>query len=461
MSPFRRRAWRHAARGWAVALLLIVALPLARADSARAQSFAAATVAQLIAAINAANGNGQTTNTITLVSGATYTLAAANNGASGDETGLPRITSNLTITGIGTTIARSSAAGTPHFRIFAVDSGGALTLSGLTIRSGSLMGGAGATGASSTSVPGGNGGLAAGGAIIVTGGMLSVVNCIFAANSATGGAGGDGGSGANNGSDPGSGGSGGDGGSARGGAINNRGTLIVSGTTFVGNSATGGAGGDGGHGGNASLAPGGMGGNAGRGADGSGGALLNTGSLTVTNTTFTANTVVGGAGGNGGVGGSGVGIHVDGNGGNGGDGAGGAINGTLAAKNVTIARNSATGGVLGTGGAGHGANGLGVGGGIQNGGGGTVTNTLLATNGASGNCGGNLVGDGGYNLEFDPSATCHFSDHAQAGDPGLGTLANHGGPTPTLDIALAAGRRERATRPSVRVRRSAASISAA
>jgi hypothetical protein len=70
-----------------------------------------------------------------------------------------------------------------------------------------------------------------------------------------------------------------------------------------------------------------------------------------------------------------------------------------------------------------------------------VTNTLLAANGAGGgNCGhslsGSLISDGGYNLEFDPSATCGFSDHAQIGDPGLGALANHGGPTPTLDITL-------------------------
>jgi hypothetical protein len=250
MSPFRRRAWWRAARGWAVALLLIAAFPLVWADSARAQSFTVATVAALIAAINSANANGQA-NTITLAPGATYALAAANNGATGDETGLPRITGNLTLTGSGATIARSSAADTPHFRIFAVSNGGVLTLDGLTIRNGSISGVAGVTHASGTGFPGGAGGPAAGGGIVVAGGgALSVTNCTFIGNSATGGAGGDGSSGANHGSSAGgSGGTGGNGGGAGGGAISNGGTLIVRGAAFVGNTAAGGAGGNGGNGG--------------------------------------------------------------------------------------------------------------------------------------------------------------------------------------------------------------------
>jgi hypothetical protein len=442
MSPSRCRVRHAAAHGWVVALLLVAALPLVRVESVRAQAFSAATVAELIAAINAANSNG-TANTITLIAGATYTLSAANNGAPGDETGLPRIASHLTITGNGATIARSSAIGTPHFRIAVVKSGGALILNGLTMRNGSAAGVAGVTHPPGTSFPGDTGGATAGGAILVaSGGSLIVANCVFAANSATGGAGGNGSSGASNGSDPGSvGGSGGDGGSAGGGAISNGGTLSVSGTTFVSNGATGGAGGAGGNGGNATAAPGGHGGNAGMGADGAGGALLNTGTSTVANTTFIGNSVVGGSGGNGGAGGSGTSLPVAGKGGNGGDGAGGAIDhggsGTLAATNATVARNTATSGALGTGGAGNGANGLAVGGGINNAGGGvTVANTLLATNGAGdGNCGGNRLGDSGYNLDFDPSITCVFSVHTQTGDPGLGTLANHGGTTPTLDIA--------------------------
>ncbi len=442
MPPVHRRGWGRAARGWTVALLLIAALPFVRADTARAQSFAAATVAELIAAMNTANGNGQV-NVITLTPGATYTLATATSGAPGDETGLPRITSNLTIIANGAVIERSSAAGTPHFRIFAVTSSGALTLNGVTIRNGSLAGVAGAAHAPDSGLPGDNGGSAAGGAItVVASGSLTVINCIFTGNSATGGTGGDGGSGANGtGNQGGSGGKGGGGGSAGGGAISTSGTAVIRGTTFVGNSATGGAGGNGGHGGNAWTAPGGKGGNAGAGASGSGGALQNTGALTAINTTFTANSAVGGSGGTGGVGGGGTGIPVNGLGANGGDGDGGAMadsgSGTLAAINATVARNNATGGALGTGGAGDGADGRGVGGGIRNGVGSVmVTNTLFAANIAGdGNCGGNSVGDGGYNLDFAPSATCNFADHAQSEDPGVGALANHGGPTPTLAIA--------------------------
>lgn len=441
MSPFRRRSGARAARGWVVALLLIGALPCVRVEHAQAQSFTATTVAGLIAAITAANGNGQM-NTIALTPGASYTLTAANNGAPGDETGLPRITSNLTITGNGAIIERSSAAQTPHFRIFAVNSGGALALSGLTIRNGSLAGVVGVTHAAGTSASGESGGGAAGGAILVAGGgSLSATNSLFTANSATGGVGGDGSSGADGSGRAGSpGGNGGSGGSAGGGAISNGGALTLSGTTFAGNSATGGAGGSGGAGGNGMGAPGGKGGNAGAGASGAGGALLNSGTLTVSNTTFTANSVVGGAGGNGGAGGSGTGIPVAGAVGNGGNGSGGAIDqsaGSMLATNVTIARNSATGGAFGASGAGSGANGIGTGGGLYNDGGGvTITNTLLATNSAgNGNCGGNTVGDGGNNLDFNPSATCHLSVNAQNGDPGLGTLANHGGTTPTLDIA--------------------------
>src|SRR5262245_63685322 len=56
-------------------------------------------VACLINAITEANANGET-NTITLEAG-TYTLTEINNGTEGDTTGLPVITSPLTIVGVG------------------------------------------------------------------------------------------------------------------------------------------------------------------------------------------------------------------------------------------------------------------------------------------------------------------------------------------------------------------------
>src|SRR6266568_686726 len=144
MSPEPRRVSARAARSRVVALLLFVMLTASPAGAVRAQSFSPMTVAQLIAAITTANSNNAD-NTITLVAGATFTLAAANNGAPGDESGLPRITTShtLTINGNGATIERSGVPSTPAFRIFAVDNGASLTLTGLTVRNGSIVGGAG------------------------------------------------------------------------------------------------------------------------------------------------------------------------------------------------------------------------------------------------------------------------------------------------------------------------------
>ena len=68
-------------------------------------SYTAATVAQLVADINAANLHGGS-NTIALVAGNTFTLTAVNNTTDG-PTGLPVIAANdnLTIKGNGDTIA--------------------------------------------------------------------------------------------------------------------------------------------------------------------------------------------------------------------------------------------------------------------------------------------------------------------------------------------------------------------
>lgn len=447
MSAEPRRELARVACGWAVALFLIALLPFAPSHAVRAQSMTAATVAQLIAAITTANGNNLD-NTITLTAGATYTLTSANNGPSGDESGLPRITGShtLTITGNGAIIERGSAPTTPRFRIFAVDSGASLTLTGLTLRNGSLAGTPGANGMAGFGVSGGDGGNAAGGAIFNSG-TLTVTDCLFVGNSVVGGAGGNGGSGANKDQGAGAGGAGGMGGNGSGGAIGNFGTLNVRGSTFTGNTTTGGKGGLGGDGGSVVIGIGGKGGNGGNGGDGVGGALNNVGTLTLSkltlsNTTFVANSTSGGAGGNGGAGGAGPGVGAGGIGANGGRGFGGAIShgasGSMTLTNATVARNSAAGGAYGIGGAGNGGNGVGVGGGIGNNMSLTATakNTLLATNSAGdGNCGGNLLQDGGYNLDFGPAATCYFSNHAQTGDPLLGSLVNHGGLTPTLDVA--------------------------
>jgi len=107
-------------------------------------SFTAATVSDLMADINAANQSGGS-NTIALVAGNTFALTAVDNSTDG-ATGLPVIAANdnLSILGNGDTIARSTAKGTPDFRLFDVASGGALTLANLTLQGGIADGAGGA-----------------------------------------------------------------------------------------------------------------------------------------------------------------------------------------------------------------------------------------------------------------------------------------------------------------------------
>src|SRR5688572_16073627 len=98
-------------------------------------SYAAASATELIASMTQANSSAEA-DTITLPTGATFTLTAVDNVRFG-PTGLPSITEaggSMTILGDGSTIERSSAAGTPVFRLFDVDINASLTLSHLTVR---------------------------------------------------------------------------------------------------------------------------------------------------------------------------------------------------------------------------------------------------------------------------------------------------------------------------------------
>jgi len=99
-------------------------------------SFTATTVQDLVADINAANLTPEA-DTITLVAGKTFTISAADNTTHG-PTGLPLIaaTESLTIIGNGDVVERSSAAGTPGFRLFDVAAGASLTLQNLTLQNG-------------------------------------------------------------------------------------------------------------------------------------------------------------------------------------------------------------------------------------------------------------------------------------------------------------------------------------
>ena len=107
-------------------------------DRTLLSNYTAATVSDLIADINAANKAGGT-NTITLTAPTTspYVLTAVDNTTNGAN-GLPVISKkdNLTILGGGDTIERSTASGTPGFRLFDVAIGGSLTLQNLTLQNG-------------------------------------------------------------------------------------------------------------------------------------------------------------------------------------------------------------------------------------------------------------------------------------------------------------------------------------
>lgn len=82
-----------------------------------------------------AAGNPSGADTIVLPAGGSFVLTAIHNSVFG-ATGLPTIKTAITIEGNGATIARSGAAGTPVFRIMAVDPVGNLTLRNTTITGG-------------------------------------------------------------------------------------------------------------------------------------------------------------------------------------------------------------------------------------------------------------------------------------------------------------------------------------
>ena len=236
-----------------VALLALAAVGIiVVARPAAAGNWSVNSVSDLITAINAAN-QARGANTITLARGAHFTLTAVNNTIDG-PTGLPVIANNnnLTIVGDGATLARSTAPGTPPFRLFDVASGAALTLQNLTLANGQVLGDTGMD--------------AYGGAILnAAGASLTVKNSVLVGNQAVGGDG-----------------CGKPGGWAFGGAVWNNGTASLDFVVFRGNQAVGGA----------HTGPSGKSG----GGSAFGGAILsaNAGTLTVGNCSFTGNKAVGG-----------------------------------------------------------------------------------------------------------------------------------------------------------------------
>jgi hypothetical protein len=266
--------------------------------------FTAGTVAELIADMKAANTAGGS-NTITLVAGTTFTLTAVDNTTDG-ATGLPVIAANdtLTIVGNNDTIQRSTAKGTPAFRLFDVAGGASLTLESMTVENGLAQGnGAGASSgeggaiysqgtlALNTATVQNNTaqgyffGNAAGGGIYSSG-SLTVQSSTIRNNQALGGTA-EGLEGA------------GDGGSAFGGGLYiSGGTATLTSATVSSNAARGGDGGTGGCGVASGHRYGEPGGNGGNGLGG--GLYVAAGTIDLHNDTVSGNTAAGGAGGQGG-----------------------------------------------------------------------------------------------------------------------------------------------------------------
>lgn len=148
------------------------------------------------------SGADASPNTIVLQAGQTYTLAEVDNTQFGFN-GLPVIRTTVTIVGNGAAIERSSAGGTPTFRLFHVAragdtyewssagvastyaQSGSLALRDVMLRNGLAVGGAGGDGYEA----GGGGGAGLGGAVYVRG-ALQAERVTFASNTAQGGRGG-------------------------------------------------------------------------------------------------------------------------------------------------------------------------------------------------------------------------------------------------------------------------------
>jgi hypothetical protein len=379
-----------------------------------------------------------------------------------------------------------SAAGTT-MRLFDVTSDGNLTLQNLTLRGGDAKGFTGGLGFQTQA---GAGGASAGlGGAIFNQGTLTILDSTVTGNTAQGGAGGTyqnvnsnvyggaGGAGldavgaaeaSNNGSAGGGpnggaggtsasfngapGGFGGGGGGGYGdGGVNNRGPGGLGGFgggggggAYSDNGGGGGFGGGGGGGGgqSGSAGPGGYGGGAGGGninglgggggGAGMGGAVFNeAGTVTIANSTFTANTASGGAGGAGRSGHNGAAGH----------GLGGGLfnhNGTITVTNSTFSANTVTNGD-GSNGNGRDVFNLGDGATANA----TINNTILGqtdntitdfvanTTSASGSAT-NAIGTN--NLIRN---TATFDGTSSSADPLLAALAKNGGPT--LTIALMTG----------------------
>ncbi len=394
----------------------------------------------------------------TITFGASDTTAANRYGATGFVVTTPVTIDGTAGGGQGVTVSGGSAR-----RLFAVTSTGDLGLANLTLADGLAQGGAGGVGATiskgtTTTLQGGGGGGAAGlgGAVFVDGGVLTITAGTLTGNRAAGGAGGyrgTSGSGAGGtgtylstggaGIPGASGGAGGFGGGGGGGGARSTtthyppplppghplGGITTSPppppvTTY--DAYAGGAGGFGGGAGASGVATFGLVGGWGGGGAGFGGAVFNNaGTVTITSSTLTANTAVGGPGGTAGKG------H------------GGAVfsrNGTLTITSSTLSANTAAQGGAGVfvladkvvGGAGDtgstGAAAVTITGSILGQTANAVTDLATATNGSATT----LTVSGAFNLIRNTAVT--GVGNLSTADPRLTSFATFGGPTRTMAL---------------------------
>jgi|SRR5579871_112860 len=183
------------------------------------------------------------------------------------------------------------------------------------------------------------------------------------------------------------------------GAIDNRGTMTITASTFFNNYA------------NNNFT--------------SGGAVCNSGTMAIAGSTFSTNSSQGNNGGYGGA------IYT--------------YSGTLSITNSTFSQNSATtggGAIYSQGGTvlisnstfGTNPENIGGGGALSNAGGSIlIQNSIVANGGNGGNCAGSITSTG-YNLSSDSSCTFNAPGDLNGLNPNLGALAGNGGPTQTMAL---------------------------
>jgi hypothetical protein len=225
----RRALRRKLALSLAEAALLL-ALGQGPAWAATINVTGSCTLSKAIEAANAdstaggACDQGSGADTLVLTAGSTHTLTAADPDTTYGRTGLPVVTSVITIAGKGSTIERDGSA--PEFRLLAVAPGGDLTLQNLTLQGGhayfdgvnfpNASGGAvrneGVLTLTNSTITGNT---AAGGGGVLNEGAFTLTNSTLSGNVAY----------------------------DRGGAVFNRGTVTLTQSTVSGNTASGDAGG--------------------------------------------------------------------------------------------------------------------------------------------------------------------------------------------------------------------------